>query len=64
MKLIVRLGVNELVLGMSHGSHDSESYHRDIRNCAIYEVNCIEENAEMRMMSKIPHPQQFPKTLA
>lgn len=38
MKLIVRLGVNELVLGMSHGSHDSESYNRGIRNCSIYEV--------------------------
>jgi len=35
MKLIVRLGVNELVLGMSHGSHDSESYNTGIRNCAI-----------------------------
>lgn len=64
MKLIVRLGVNELVLGMSHGSHDSESYHRDIRNCAIYEVNCIEENAEMIVISKMPYPHQFPKTLA
>ena len=64
MKLIVRSGVYELVLGMSHGSHDSESYNRGIRNCAIYEVKLIEKRAEMVMRSEGPYPHQFQKTLA
>ena len=64
MKLIVRSGVYELVLGMSHGSHDSESYNRGIRNCAIYEVKLIEKSAEMVMRSERPYPHQFQKTLA
>lgn len=49
---------------MSHGSHDSESYNRGIRNCAIYEVKLIEKSAEMVMRSERPYPHQFQKTLA